>query len=60
MTLNEFLPCGTFTSVENTVAITIETSEDDTGIDCGETGEGVSEFKIELRSIWVDIYLNSS
>ena len=44
MTLDEFLPCGTFTSVEDTIAITIETSEDDTGIDCGETGEGVSEF----------------
>ena len=43
MTLDEVLPCGTFASVEDTIVVIIETSKDDTGIDCGETGKGVSE-----------------
>ena len=61
MALDKFFPCGTFTSVENTIAITIETSKDDTSIDSGETGKSVSEIlKNKMGSIRVDIYLNSS
>ena len=52
MALDEFFPCGTFTSVEETIAITIETSKDDTSIDSGETGKSVSEiWKNKIGSI---------
>ena len=75
MTLNEFFPCSAFSGIEDAIAVTIETSKDDSSINCSETGKCVSEGQLSpnrvkyggIRSnmvvkIWSksESYLNSS
>ena len=71
MTLNEFFPCSAFSGIEDAIAITIETSKDDSSINCSKTGKCVSEGQLSPNKVkyggyrlkigWKsDSYLNSS
>lgn len=46
LSLDESFPCGKFITFEDTIVISIKASEDNTGIDGGEGGHGVSVFVV--------------
>ena len=46
LVLDKCSPCGEFITFKDTVVISIETSEDNTGIDSGKGGHGVSVFVV--------------
>merc|ERR1719436_1117910 len=50
MSLNKVFPLCDFSGIQNSVGISIKTSNDDTSINGGKSGKGVSEFVVVQRS----------